>query len=167
MVSGGRYAATSTSRLSRSRTALLYSARFRRWNGRDPGLGFAAASLSIRDSNDDTIAVITAASGRRAPAGGIMPARSLRMIFSVSAGSCTSFAASKPASDRSPALPRSLWQVAQYCLTTAVCSAAVIAVGVAACAATGLACAGIPVLGVTACCAETVTHQPQTATPRA
>ena len=49
----------------------------------------------------------------RAPAGGIMPARSLRIIFSATSGDSCAFIASKPASDSPPALPRSLWQVAQ------------------------------------------------------
>ena len=43
IVSGGRYVETSTSTLSRSRTAFAYSARFRRWNGREPGFGLSAA----------------------------------------------------------------------------------------------------------------------------
>ncbi len=42
-----------------------------------------------------------------------MPARSLRMIFSTTSGCSCAFIALKLASDRPPALPRSLWQVAQ------------------------------------------------------
>ena len=61
--------------------------------------------------------------GASRPAGGIMPARSLRIIFSatrrVAQQRC---AASNDASDSSPALPRSLWQPTQYCLTSAVSS---------------------------------------------
>ncbi len=56
---------------------------------------------------------IAAPSGRFAPGGGIIPARSLRIIFSTISGSSCAFIASKPASERPPALPRSLWQVAQ------------------------------------------------------
>ena len=67
-----------------------------------------------------------------------MPARSLRIIFSVSAPFSSIFAASNDASDRSPALPRSLWQVAQYCLTSAVCSAGNIVVVAGACDDAGL-----------------------------
>ena len=57
--------------------------------------------------------LIAAASGFFAPGGGIMPARSLRIIFSTIAGFSCAFIASQPASERPPALPRSLWHVAQ------------------------------------------------------
>ena len=53
------------------------------------------------------------ASGRLAPAGGIIPARSLRIIFSTTSGCSCAFIALKLASDSPPALARSLWQVAQ------------------------------------------------------
>ena len=66
-----------------------------------------------------------------------MPARSLRIIFSVSSPWSSILLASNDASDRLPALPRSLWQVEQYCLTTAVCSAGSIVVTAGACVATG------------------------------
>ena len=39
-----------------------------------------------------------------------MPARNLRMIFSEVSGCSLARATSKSASERSPALPRSLWQ---------------------------------------------------------
>ena len=69
---------------SRSLTARAYSARFRRWNGREPGIGIDArrrdrcASRAPRPARR-----AVGRSGRRAPGGGIMPARSLRIIFSV------------------------------------------------------------------------------------
>ena len=94
-------------------TALAYSARFSRWNGRQPGLGLAAARSSIRDSSAVASAASVASSGRLAPAGGIIPARSLRIIFSTTSGCSCARMASKFASDSPPALARSLWQVAQ------------------------------------------------------
>ncbi len=54
-----------------------------------------------------------AGSGRAAPAGGIIPARSFLIIFSATSPFSTCLAASNWASVRPPALPRSLWQVAQ------------------------------------------------------
>jgi hypothetical protein len=85
-----------------------------RWNGRQPGFGFSAAAASIFVSRASTNALMVAASGRFALGGGIMPARSLRIIFSATSACCSAFAASKPASTSPPALPRSLWHVAQY-----------------------------------------------------
>src|SRR5262245_16418603 len=121
-VSGGRNEFTSTSMPSRSRTARAYSARFSRWNGRHPGLGFNAAALAIRDSNESTSARTAAASGCRAVGGGIMPARSFRIIFSAVSAFASIFAASKPARTSPPALPRSLWQPEQYCATSWFCA---------------------------------------------
>ncbi len=63
-------------------------------------------------------------SGRFAPAGGIMPARSLRIIFSATAALSVTRAASNDARVNPPALPRSLWHVTQYCLTRADCDSA-------------------------------------------
>jgi hypothetical protein len=142
MVSGGRNVVTSTSTFSRSRTAFWYSARLSRWNGREPGFGLSAAWRSIRDSNDDTSAAITAGSGFLAPGGGIMPARSLRIIFSVTSPFSSSLAASKDCSvsPLTRSLLRSLWQLAQYCLTSAVCSAASRVVADGACDAAGFTC---------------------------
>ena len=99
---------TSTSRSSRSWTACEYSARVRRWNGRQPGFGLLAANSSIRASSAAASWSICAASGRLAPGGGIIPARSLRIIFSMTSGCSWAFIASKLASDSPPALPRSL-----------------------------------------------------------
>ena len=67
-----------------------------------------------------------------------MPERSLRIIFSVSSPCSSSVAASNDCSDSCPALLRSLWQVTQYCLTSAVCSAGSIVVAAGACDAAGL-----------------------------
>ena len=83
IVSGGRYADTSTSMASRSRTARAYSARFNRCDGREPGLGWRAAARSMRVSNPSIREAMADGSGRLAPAGGIMPALSFRIIFSV------------------------------------------------------------------------------------
>ncbi len=104
---------TSTAMPSNCSTALAYSARFSRWNGRQPGLGFTAAVSSMRDSSAVVSAAMVLASGRLAPAGGIMPARSLRIIFSTSSGCSCARIALNPASDSPPALARSLWHVAQ------------------------------------------------------
>ena len=72
----------STSRPSRSRTALTYSVRFRRWIAGRPGLGCAAAARSSAVSSQDANSALVAASGRGRPGGGIAPARSLRTTFS-------------------------------------------------------------------------------------
>ena len=108
IVSGGRNAVTSTSMPTRSRTARWYSARLRRWNGRHPGFGFSAAAASILFSSVSMNDWTTAASGRLAFGGGIMPVRSLRIIFSATSPCSSIVAASKLARVRPPALPRSL-----------------------------------------------------------
>src|SRR4051794_25996398 len=107
---------------SRSFTAAWYSARFSRWNGRQPGFGFSVEAASIFASSVSTNALIVAASGRRAPGGGIMPARSLRIIFSVTSACSVTLLASNPASTRSPDFIFSLWQVPQFCATSLFCS---------------------------------------------
>ena len=106
----------------RSLTAAWYSERLRRWNGRQPGLGLSAAAASIFASSVSTKALVVAVSGRRAPGGGIMPARSLRIIFSVTSGCSLTLAASKPASTSSPAFIFSLWHEAQFCATSLFCA---------------------------------------------
>ena len=108
MVSGGSSADTSTSMPSSPSIAAAYSARLKRWKGRRPGFGRTAATRSIRVSIDEANAVSVASSGRLAPAGGIMPARSLRIIFSASSGCCSIADASNAANDKPPAFPRSL-----------------------------------------------------------
>ena len=64
-----------------------------------------------------------------------MPARSLWIIFSVMSRCSEARRVSHPASDNPPALPRSLWQPAQYCDTNSACAAGAIVV---ACDATGV-----------------------------
>src|SRR5476649_184864 len=122
MVSGGRNAVTSTSMPSRSFTACWYSERFSRWNGRQPGFGLSAAAASIFVSSDSRNALVVTASGRRAPGGGIMPVRSLRIIFSATSGRCAIVAASKPASTSSPECIFSLWHDAQFWATSLFCA---------------------------------------------
>ena len=85
-----------------------YSARFMRWKGRRPGLGFSAATRSMRVSSASASPVSTCGSGRRAPGGGIMPSRSLRITFSPMTALSTTLAASNDASDNVPAFARSL-----------------------------------------------------------
>jgi len=85
--SGGRRVAGSTSSASRSRTELAYSNRLSRCRAGLPGLGFTAAAESSADSRVAATALSAAVPGRRAPAGGIRPARSLRIIFSASSAS--------------------------------------------------------------------------------
>src|SRR6185436_3770296 len=62
---------------------------------------------------------------------GIMPVRSLRIIFSATSPCSSIFAASNAASVRPPALPRSLWQPAQYCFTSWFCASTASPAGVA------------------------------------
>ena len=88
----------------------------------------------MRDSSAPTNCLRTAGAGRFAPLGGIMPARSLWIIFSVTSRCCDAALVSQPASDNPPALPRSLWQVAQYCDTISAWDAGASA---AECEATG------------------------------
>ena len=83
---------------------------------------------SIRDSMLPARSTSAVPSGRLAPGGGIMPTRmrrTMRSAVCATSGSAN-LAASKAANDRPPGLARSLWQVAQYCLTIAVCCSAVI-----------------------------------------
>ncbi len=53
-----------------------------------------------------------------------MPARSFRIIFSVASGDVSALAGVHPCSDSPPALARSLWQVAQNCVTISACAVA-------------------------------------------
>ena len=94
----------------------------------------------MRDSSAVTNCASCLGAGRRAPLGGIMPARSLWIIFSVSSRSADARVTSHPASVSSPALLRSLWQPVQYCLTSSACAAAGITAGV--CATAGAMGAG-------------------------
>ena len=67
----------------------------------------------MRVSSAAVSASMAASSGFFAPGGGIMPARSLRIIFSMTSGCSWARIASKLANESPPALPRSLWHVAQ------------------------------------------------------
>ena len=114
-VSAGRYGVDVDVEVEQ---VLAPPARTRRASGAgtdaSPGLGLLAANSSIRDLERRRRARRSApSSGRLAPGGGIMPARSLRIIFSMTSGCSCAFIASKLASERPPALPRSLWQVPQ------------------------------------------------------
>jgi hypothetical protein len=81
-----------------------------------------AAALSMVVSSDSASATARyMARERRAPGGGIMPARSLRIIFSATSACCGASPTTNDASDSPPDFPRSLWQPAQYCRTSAVC----------------------------------------------
>src|SRR5882724_811014 len=71
-LSGGRSAPTSTSRFSKSWIERAYSVWLSRWNERQPGLGCAAAALSIAVSREATKALTVSVSGHLAPGGGIM-----------------------------------------------------------------------------------------------
>src|SRR5579862_945300 len=131
IVSGGRNALTSTSRSTRSRTDRSYSARLSRWNGRRPGFGCSGARASIFVSSDVTSVVTAAASGRRRTSGGgIIPSRSLWIIFSATSGFCSGCSASKLASVSPAVFALSLWHPTQYCLTSAFCASALGAAGV-------------------------------------
>jgi len=59
-----------------------YSARFNRWNVREPGLGRATAERSRFFSSAIASCVSVSPPGRGVPGGGIIPARSLPIIFS-------------------------------------------------------------------------------------
>ena len=94
-----------------------YSARFRRWNVRRPGFGRGSAAASSCASSD----AASASSGRLGRAlvrrrGGIMPARSLRIIFSATSARCSAFAGSKSSRTRSPFALSASWHSRQYLL---------------------------------------------------
>ena len=97
-----------------------------------------------------------------------MPARNLRIIFSAVSPCSLSLVASNAASERPPALPRSLWQPAQYCFTSAVCSAGNIVVVAGACDVTGLTTAAcLPAIARAAgACAKVGAERPATAVAR-
>jgi hypothetical protein len=60
------------------------------------------------------------ASGRAAPGGGIMPARSFRIIRSATVARVAASSTSKSSRERSPRSRLSLWQRAQYSSITSV-----------------------------------------------
>jgi hypothetical protein len=132
IVSGGRNAATSTVMPRRSLIDAAYSARLSRWNVRRPGFGRVTAAASIRVSSAEASAVTTAGSGRSAPAGGIMPARSLRIIFSATSAVWSARAGSNVSSTRPPFAPPLSWHSRQNSLMTAFCASTDISEGVCA-----------------------------------
>ncbi len=87
-----------------------YSARLRRWKVRPPGFGLAAAAASIFVSSVVASASRISAGGLLAPLGGIIPARSLWMIFSASSAFAGSAPTSKSASDMLPRCSVVPWQ---------------------------------------------------------
>ena len=126
--SSGSQSPASTSRSSRSWMACAYSARLRRWKGRLPGSGASAAAASRRRSRVSARFSNAAASGRRGPGGGIMPARSLRTIRSATSACSTASRTSNRSRDRLPRSVRSLWHVLQVPWTTRFASASARAV---------------------------------------
>ena len=78
-----------------------------------------------------------------------MPTRIRRTIRSAvwATSGSDSFDASNATNERPPGLLRSLWQVAQYCLTIAVCCSAVISPAIVL----GSACA-VAIFGALPCC---------------
>ena len=111
--SPGSSAAASIGRSSRSRTALPYSARFRRCSAGAPGFGAAAAARSIASSIVAAKRSSVARSGRGAPLGGIMPVRTLRTTFSQVCGSRPGVRDVEHVERETAGLQRWLWQVAQ------------------------------------------------------
>jgi hypothetical protein len=114
MSSVGSSGATSTSTASRSRTEFAYSVRFNRCSAGLPGLGWSAAAWSIPFSRDVRKTFVAAALGRGRPAGGIMPARSLRITLSASSAFPPGCATSSIVRVMFPDINLSLWQPAQY-----------------------------------------------------
>ena len=114
LVSRGRKVPTSMSIPSRSFTAAAYSARLRRWKVLRPGFGSLAAIRSMVSSSCVAISASTSGSGRGIPEGGIIPARSLRIIFSIVGRREAASAMSKPSRTRFWMRRRSLWQRVQY-----------------------------------------------------
>src|SRR5712691_5103469 len=121
--SGGRSISGSISTPSRSRTALPYSARLRRWaaNGRDFG-AMAGAARSSAASSQDLNAAYEALSGRGRPAGGIASPRSFRTTFSQASESLATSSRFIAVRDRPAVRSRSLWQATQYLSSSARCT---------------------------------------------
>ena len=89
---------------------------------RPPGLGALTAFASINFSSVSARMLSVSPPGRARPGGGIMPARNLPIIFSAVSGVSGALATLKFCSVKLPAVPLrvSLWQPAQFFLTTAV-----------------------------------------------
>ena len=111
---------------SRSRTARAYSARLARWNGRDPGIGIERGrAIDAGFERGRELRAAASPSGRwRRAAASCRPEASESSSRRRPRAPCRRRRRRMRATDL-PALPRSLWQVAQYCLTIAVCSAVV------------------------------------------
>src|ERR1017187_4619209 len=99
---------------SKSRMALLYSARFSRWTTGLPGLGLRAALRSSASSSHLTNDDAAAPAGRGMPAGGIWPGRTLRTTFSNTSALPPTWVKSNASSETPPVFISWLWQVVQY-----------------------------------------------------
>ena len=93
--------------------ARSYSARLSLWNDLTPGLGSRMAAASTVSSRVVASMVSSSPSGRGMPGGGIIPARSLRMIFSAVSACAAAAVTSNSSSERLPRSVTSLWQVTQ------------------------------------------------------
>ena len=112
LVSSGRKSAALMLTPSRSCTTRSYSGRLRRWNPRGPGFGVEAA-LSMTFSIVWTSSSSVSPAGRRAPGGGMMSARNLRIIFSDVSRFEGAASTAKSSSDRFPFIVFALWQAPQ------------------------------------------------------
>jgi hypothetical protein len=112
-VSGGRKAVMSTSSARSSRTERAYSARLSLWKVRPPGFGFFAATSTMRSSSVRARSAISAGSGCGAKEGGIMPARSFRIIFSAMGAFSSARPTSNDSSENPAVIAASLWHMTQ------------------------------------------------------
>ena len=105
-------------RRRRARADRGWRSRTRRGSGDAAAAGRDSDVRPRRDrapcSSHATSACVVASSGRRAPCGGITPARSLRTTFSQISASPDRRDRSSPSSTRPPVFRRALWQVTQY-----------------------------------------------------
>src|SRR6202020_2188968 len=106
---------------SRSRIALAYSARFKRWSAGRPGLGWSAAALSIEPSSHDRNSSTAAFSGLGIPKGGMAPVRSFLTPFSQVSALSGTFDRSILSSVNPAIFVFELWQVTQYLSSKARC----------------------------------------------
>src|SRR5690606_9731966 len=113
--SAGRVATMcDASNCNRSRTALPYSARFKRARPSLPGFGLRAYSSSSAAPSACVIWSSAARGGRGLSAGGIMPVRTLRMTISQVSASLASESWASRSKATPPAKSVALWQSAQY-----------------------------------------------------
>ena len=106
--SAGSQRPASISRSSMSRMTRSYSARLSRWKRRIPGLGRGAAASSTSCSSVSTSTSSVSPAGRGIPGGGIIPARSLRIMRSAVSAYSGARATSNPWSDMLPVSKASL-----------------------------------------------------------